>query len=121
MPTNNRAAGALRNRLTFQSRGQEADGWGGEPKAAGAFVDRFTVWAAMKPLHGSEAVQAARLTGRQPYIVTVRQSSDTRQIKTGWRIEDARQPGRYLNITALSDPDGQRAWLEILATEGEGS
>ena len=109
-------SGDLRDRLHFQKRGVADDGFGNE--VAGPFVTAFTAAASMLPLAGGEAVQAARLASRQPYVVTIRQSMQARQITTAWRIEDARTPGRYFNITAVADPDGRRQWLELLVTEG---
>lgn len=118
MPTNNRNAGALRDRLSFQKRTAGDDGMGGQG-AFGPYKPQFTVWAHLHPLRGSEAVMADRLSGRQPYIVTVRQSSQTRQINSDWQAVDARDPNRVFAVTAPpTDPDGKRAWLEILMTEG---
>jgi head-tail adaptor len=114
----NLGAGDLRDRLIFQRRGQGDDGLGGTG-AFGPWEDQFTVWAALLPLRGSEAVMGSRLAGRQPYIISVRQSSQTRQINTDWQIVDARNANRVFAVSAPpTDPDGQRAWLEILATEG---
>lgn len=121
MPDNHRRTGALRAKLTFQSRGDVTDGWGGTVPG-GAFTDQFTVSAALRPLRGSEAVMAARLQGQQPYVVTVRQSALTRQITSNWRAVDANNPSRVFAITAPpTDPDMKNAWLEILVTEGEAS
>jgi head-tail adaptor len=118
MPSNNRNAGALRERFAFQKRGQGNDGLGGSG-AFGAWETQFTVSAGLHPLRGSEAVMGDRLAGRQPYIVTVRQSSQTCQVGTDWQIVDERNPDRVFAISAPPvDPLGDRAWLEILATEG---
>ena len=119
MPATNRNAGALaRDRLTFQSRGAGSDGMGGEG-AYGPYEERFTRSVHLHPLRGSEAVMADRLSGRQPYIVTIRNSAATRQITTDWQAVDARNPDRVLAVSAPPvDPDGKRQWLEILMTEG---
>jgi head-tail adaptor len=118
MARNSLGAGDLRYRLLFQKRGQGSDGLGGVG-AFGPWVDQFTVYAAMLPLRGSEAVMGARLAGRQPYVVSVRQSTNTRQVTSDWQIVDARNPDRVFAISAPpTDPDGTRAWLEILVTEG---
>lgn len=109
-------AGDLRERLHFQRRAIGDDGFGGE--ATGEFETVFTCAARRRPLKGGEGVMASRLNGVQPYIVTVRQSSQTRSVTTAWRIVDARNPRRVMNITAISDPDGRRAWFDILAIEG---
>lgn len=111
------SAGDLRERVHFQSRELIDDGYGNEQ--SGPWTTRFTVAAGFRPLRGGEAVMASRLESRQPYIVTVHQSSDTRGVTTDWRIVDARNTGRVFAISAApTDPDGKRAWLEILAIEG---
>ena len=120
MPDKLGAGDLARERMTFQSRGVGDDGFGNAMIDAGPFEDRFTVSAHLRPLRGSETVIAARLQGRQPYIITVRQSSDTRQANEAWRIVDTRNHDRVFAIKAPpTDPDGKRAWLEILCVLGE--
>lgn len=122
MPENFRRAGALRERLHFQQRGDGDDGMGGGIPGAGPFATVHTVSADMRPRTGSEAVTAARLAGRQPYIVTVRWSRQMLDVTTAWQILDARNPNRVLNILSpLVDPDGRNRWLEFLAEEGRPS
>lgn len=66
-------------------------------------------------MRGGEQVAAARLTGRQPYVVRVRQAALTRQIRHDWRLVDARS-GEALELTSPAhDPDGKRAWFEFTA------
>lgn len=118
MAQNNRRAEALRSRLQFQLRTAGDDGMGGQG-AFGPYATQFTVWAALAPLRGGEAVMGSRLSGRQPYIITVRNSSQTRLVTTDWQIVDDRDANRVFAVSAPpTDPDGMRAWLEILATEG---
>ncbi len=85
---------------------------------AGPFTTIYTVAAGLKSLRGSEPVIAARLTGVQPYVVTVRQSSQTRQLDASWIIVDARNESRIFNIRAIHDPDQSGKYLEILAEQG---
>lgn len=119
MAENFRRAGALRERLHCQKRGSEDDGWGGGPIGQGPFETAFTVASGMRPRTGGEEATAARLGGQQPYIVTVRNSSQTRQITTGWQLVDARNADRVFAVTSPpADPDGKNQWLEFLATEG---
>lgn len=109
-------AGDLRERVHFQSRAAVDDGYG---NSRGEWVTRFTEPAAMKPLRGGEEVMAARLQGVQPYVVTVRQSSRTRQVASDWRLVDARDPSRVFAVASPpSDPDGRRQWLDILVRLG---
>jgi len=112
-------AGALRGRVHCQSREAVDDGLGSS--VTGPWTTRFTVAAGFTPLRGGEQVMAARLSGTQPYVVRVRQSSQTRQVMTGWRLVDARNPARVLAITAINDPDSNGAWLDIIVTEGAAS
>lgn len=111
-------AGPLRERVRFEARKMGDDGFG-KVLSGGEFELRFTVWANYRALVGSEAVQGARLQGRQPYIIRVRQSSQTREATPSWRLVDVRNPSRVFAITAPpTDPDGSRTWLEFLVTEG---
>ena len=119
MAENFRRAGALRERMHFQKRGDLDDGWGGVTPGAGPFETVFTVSAGMRPRTGGEEVTAARLAGRQPYVVTVRNSSQTRAVSTAWQLVDARNETRVFAITSpLADPDGKNQWLEFIAVEG---
>jgi len=119
MPENFRRTGALRERVHCQSPAGVDDGWGTPLPGAGEFATQFTISAAMRPRTGGEAVDAARLGGRQPYVVTVRNTSQTRKISTAWRLVDARDDSRVFAITSPpADPDGKNAWLEFIAVEG---
>lgn len=107
-------AGDLRHRIAFEKRETVADDYGNEE---GDFSEQFTVAAAVQAKFGGEAVTAARLTGQQPVTITVRQSSNTRQVTTDWRARDARS-GTIYNIRSIADPDDGRAWLEMLCQSG---
>src|SRR5690554_4862344 len=122
MAENNRRRGALRDRLHFQARGSIDDGWGNSVPGAGAFATEFTMDAAMRPRIGGEEVTAARLDGRQPYVVTVRNTTETRGITTAWRAVDARDSNRIFNIVSPpADPDGRNQWIEFLVEQGSPS
>ncbi|MET3925939.1 head-tail adaptor protein [Devosia sp. 2618] len=122
MAENFRRAGALRERLHCQQRSAGDDGWGNPLPGHGDFETVFPVSAGMRPRTGGEEVTAARLSGQQPYIVTVRNTSQTRQITTGWQLVDARNADRVFAITSPpADPDGKNQWLEFIAVEGKVS
>jgi head-tail adaptor len=122
MAENFRRAGALRERLNCQSRAAGDDGWGNPLPGQGDFATVFTASAGMRPRTGGEDVTAARLNGQQPYIVTVRNTSQTRTITTGWQLVDARNADRVFAVTSPpADPDGKNQWLEFLAVEGQAS
>lgn len=111
-------AGALRELLHFQKRGDADDGWGNITPGAGDWETQFTAHASLRPLRGSEAVQADRLGGVQPYVATIRQHAAALGVTAAWRVVDARS-GRSFAITSpLADPDGKNAWLECLVREG---
>lgn len=115
------SAGKLNRRVHLQARQAEDDGWGGTVPGAGEWVTQDTVFAQFRPMRGGESVIAARLTGKQPYVVRVRQSSQTRQIRPDWRLVDARS-GEVLDLRSpVHDPDGKRAWLEFLVEATEPS
>ncbi len=109
------SAGDLRERFTFAKRTDTPDEYGNP--VAGGWIDQFTVWAAVKPLKGGEGVQAARLAGSQPVIITVRYSSQTRQISPAWRATDARTGVEY-NITSAADMQRDRQFIDIMAVAG---
>jgi SPP1 family predicted phage head-tail adaptor len=105
-------AGALRERLTFQARTLDANG---DP--LGEWAEQFTVSASAKPLVGGEDVMAARLTGKQPYLFTVRASSQSARITTDWRFMWG---GVAFNIRACT-LNAKRDGYDILADSGGAS
>lgn len=105
-------AGAFRERWTFQQRAEDANGDRRGPWEAGR-----TLYADVTFLRGTEAVMQDRLTGRQPVVITVRDSSLSRKITSAWRAIDSRSPDRIANITSVS-PSRERGFLDILATIG---
>jgi head-tail adaptor len=118
----NRRAGALRERLSFQQRGDSDDGWGNVQPGAGDWETQFTISAALKPRVGSESVDAARLQGRQPYVCTVRYSKAMSKVTTAWQIVDARDASRVLAVVSpFADPDGRNRWMEALVMDGAPS
>jgi SPP1 family predicted phage head-tail adaptor len=106
--------GELRSRIALQVRSNHDDGYGNE--VTGPFETQAEVWAKFHFLRGGEEVMAGRLAGKQPAIITVRQSAATRAITTAWRI--LTKDGEAWNIRAITDPDNKRAWFEILAEKG---
>lgn len=110
-----KGAGQLRERLHFQARGTSNDGFGNTH--SGDFQTVFSASGNLRPLRGNESVMAARLEGRQPFVLTVRQSAAARQVNEAWQVVDARD-GRVFAITAPPvDPDGKNRWLEMLVVQ----
>lgn len=111
-------AGQLRHRVAFDKRtavnpdapldlGNTQDG----------FVEQFVVAAKVEARFGGETVMAERLQGNQPWTITVRQSSQTREIAPDWRARDARD-GTIWAIRSIVDPDDTREVFEILVQSG---
>lgn len=108
------SAGELRELLAFEQRAITSDGYG---NVEGAFAEEFQVAARVRPRMGGEEVMAARLAGRQLFTITVRYSSDTTQITTGWRARNVRS-GIYYNIRTAVNVDERTRYIEMLAEEG---
>lgn len=111
-------AGSLSERVTFQKRTEQDDGYGNP--VSGPFADQFTEPARLVPRMGSEPVIAARLTGLQPFTLTVRSSTRTRDITPAWRAVNARS-GKTYNVKTAVNPDERNAYLDMLVVEGEAS
>lgn len=119
MPENYRRSGALRERVHFQKRGDGDDGLGTVIPGAGDWETQFTAYASMRPLRGSESVMADRLSGVQPYVLTIRHQRAALGVTTAWRIVDARNDKRTFGLRSpLADPDGRNQWLEGLVSAG---
>jgi head-tail adaptor len=107
-------AGHLRERFAFDVRSAGADDGYGNVLQAWAQV--FTCAAGMTPLRRGEAVQAARLSGVQPFILQVRASSDSRAVTTAWRARDTRTGTAY-NIRTV-EPSADRSMIEMVVEAG---
>ncbi len=97
---------SLREAVAFDAPVQSADDMGGVETGWGDPVDAYECRAAFVHLRGSEAVEAARLAGREVYRVKIRQSAAARAVTTDWRMRDTRR-GTVFNIRsvdAVTDP-----------------
>ncbi|MDW9523798.1 head-tail adaptor protein [Sinorhizobium meliloti] len=110
------SAGRMPQRLHFQKRSIVDDSYGNE--VAGPFETVFTTAAELIPLRGGEPVQAARLVGVQPYTVRIRSCAAAREVTTSWRIVDARNASRVMNIRTVTNPDQKNARLDLLVDDG---
>jgi head-tail adaptor len=100
--------------VVFEKPTKVSDGHGGTVNGWGNPV---TVDAAFMFLRGGETVQAARLAGRQPIVVTVHDNSQTRALGTSWRMRDARN-GLIYNIRSGPVPRGNHQFLEFTVEGG---
>ena len=112
-------AGDLRYRVKFSERNAIEDEYG---NPSTAWIDKFTVAANIMPLQrGSEAIDAARLTGRQPVTIRVRRSPDTALVRTDWMATNTAD-GTVYNIRTAVDPHQGTVehgkWVECLAEAG---
>ena len=111
-------AGSLRGRAKFSRPDAVADEFG---NVSTGWQDMFTVSANFTPRLGGEQVDAARLAGRQPVVIRVRQSPDTRAIRTDWKATNV-QTGTEYNIRTAVDPhegDEQHGkWIDMMAEAG---
>lgn len=118
------SAADLDHRIAFAKRPVQADdGYG---NTEGAFVEHHVVWAGVRPRFGGESVQAMRLSGIQPYTVTVRSSPEMLEVTPYWRVRHACDgacgipEGIEFNIrtppTPLQAPWNH--WLEMIVESG---
>lgn len=114
--------GQLRNRLAFEKRpslatgSPQGDGYGNA--RAVPWEEQFELWARVEPKFGSEAVTAARLTGRQPVTIVVRNSANAALIEASWRATDTKTGEVYALTSPAANLDEKGAYLEFLATTG---
>ncbi|APE43410.1 hypothetical protein BOO69_08265 [Sulfitobacter alexandrii] len=106
-------AGDLIERVAFDAPTAASDGQGGMEEG---WTERHACWANFKYLRGGETVQQARLSGRQPVVVTIRVCEAAQAIGRDWRMRDTRR-GDIYNVNAIVQTD-DRAFLEITATGG---
>lgn len=107
-------AGKLRELLAFEARPAVDDGMGNE--VSGPFTEQFRDHAELHALKGSEAVMASRLSGKQPFLVTVRCHTNTLRINTDWRAVNARSGAVYAITTAVARP--KRDYIDMTCIEG---
>ena len=118
-------AGQLRERVEFELRATIDDGYGNPVSGdwVGAFLDdsspqvnkKFA--ARIKPARGGESIQAARLAGHQPVLITVRSTINTRTVKTEWRVRDVHKDVIY-NIRSIVNPDEKNFYLDMECDAG---
>ncbi len=106
-------AGKLDDLVAFDEPVETLDEFGG---VATTFAERLRCAAHFLYLRGGETVQERRLQGRQPVVVTIRQSALARTITADWRMRDVRR-GDIYNIRTIV-PSADRAWFEITCETG---
>jgi SPP1 family predicted phage head-tail adaptor len=107
-------AGGLREIVAFDQRALQSDGYG---NSQADWVERFRAAARIKPARGGETIQAARLAGSQPVVITVRSSSNMRMVKSEWRARDVRS-GTIYNIRSIVNPDEKDKFIDMECDAG---
>ena len=103
-------AGDLRHRIGVEERRSGPPDEFANPSILWTLVGTF--WAHLRPLRGGESVKAARLAGRQVWVITLRRNAVTRRIQPDWRLRHAHD-GRVFEITAPIAETEDRAFVEI--------
>lgn len=99
--------------VAFDAPTPQADGQGGREDG---WTQGHACRAQFLYLRGGETVQAARLAGRQPVVVTIRQCDAARLITPEWRMRDTRRSDVY-NIRSIV-PTDDRMYLELTCEKG---
>lgn len=98
----------LRHRVVLEEAQRVSDGAGGFTET---WVAVATVFAALRPVGGSEAVEAGRLAGRVSHEVTLRYRAG---VTPAMRF---RQGARVFHILAAIDEGERKHWLRCLCEE----
>lgn len=110
-------AGDLRERFTFERNMAEGN-WSGHPGEPDWQVVAGPVWGSIVFMRGGESVIAARLTARQPAILTIRNSAQACTIGPSDRVKNART-GEIFNIREQPRVSrDNRGFLEMLVEAG---
>ena len=110
------SAGARRERIRFERRIALEDGYGNEEGDWTHLCGPF--WAELAPMGGREEVLGQRLTGVQPYTLTILSCIEARAIDTACRAVDDRDQNRVFDIVDASNPDQRAAELSFLVKTG---
>lgn len=107
------SAGQLYQTVAWDERTLVDDGFG---NTEGAFAEVFRCRAGFTYLRGSEAVIASRLEGRQPIVVRVRATSETRQIEPDWQMREV-NTGKAYAVRSIAETHDRR-WLDVMVEAG---
>lgn len=99
--------------FSFQRRGEVDDGHGN--KVSGDFAEVFREWARVKPMKGGEGVFEARLSARQPAILTVRATVAVEAVNADWIAVTGSVVWSIKEPPRLSD---DRQFVEMLVERG---
>lgn len=105
-------AGRLRQRATLQQRIAVQT-----PEASEeiTWLDRFTVWAAVEPVRGNEALSGNQLLATMDTRIILRWSPSIDVIDATWRVS---HDGILYNIVQVVRRDLARREIEVMAKSG---
>lgn len=106
-------AGALRELFAFDQRIVVDDGAGNE---IGEWHEVFRAAAGRVALKGGESIQAARLEGRQPHLLTIRNSTNAALVTPDWRCRDTRTGKAFAIVT--HDVRPRKDYVDMIVSEG---
>lgn len=105
-----KSIGSLRHRLILERVVRTADGGGG---ASEAWVEEAVLWGAIRPLSGTETMEAARLAGRHSFEIRTRYRAG---VEPAMRF---RLGARLFHIVSVENMDERGAWLTLMCEERE--
>ena len=105
---NSETIGALRHRLDLERVVRTPDGGGGVSES---WVVEATVWGAVRPLTGSEAVEADRIAGTQRVEITIRYRAG---VDPAMRF---RKESRVFHILSVENIVERNVWIRALCEE----
>lgn len=111
--TSDVGAGALRELYAWDQRIEIEDGAG---NTVGEWHEVFRAAAGRVALKGGEAVLASRLEGRQPHLVTIRNSVNAALVTPDWRCRDVRTGKAYAIVTHDIRP--RKDYVDMIVSEG---
>lgn len=109
----------LRERFAFDKRSDLAEPGDGSGDVRGDWVEQFRCWAGIqyvRSLRGGESVLASRLQGIQICFITVRSTTQTRQVDASWRARQI-STGVEFNLKGPT-PSADKSSIDILAETG---
>ena len=107
-------AGALRRRITLQTRTTTQDSFGGQSTT---WIDVASVWASIEPSGGRELMTAQAMNIEAPSTITIRWQPAFRDPKAVAAMR-AVYGSRIYNIHASENPEERNSVLVLLASEG---
>lgn len=116
------AAGALRERVTFQRKGSDAgDGAGNYDTAFADISGLVSIAAQIKPIRQGEVALAEGVQGRVLFEVTLRYTGTAASLRVGDRMMNARTSALYNIKSPATNPDMRRKYLKLLVEQGGAS